>query len=129
MIHLKIIEAHESGFEMAVLTKQDSNLPYDIWLDSLGKERNVFHNKPKVKIGVNHKRIPVSISNSPEILVAISRYPKIKHLNTMLQFISEHSDILLKHWNKEYDDRQILNILYDICHGVDKETAIKNNIT
>ena len=78
---------------------------------------------------MNHKRIPVSISDSPEILVDISKYPKIKHLNTMLQFISKHSDILLKHWNKEYDDRQILNILYDICHGIDKETAIKNNIT
>ena len=126
---MKLIEIHESGFEMARLTREDSNLPYEIWLDSLGKERNVSHNKPKVKIGVNHKLIPVSISNSPEILVDISRYPKIKHLNTMLQFISEHSDILLKHWNKEYDDRQILNILYDICHGIDKETAIKNNAT
>ena len=124
---MKLIEFHEPMFEMAKLSRQDSNLPYEIWLDSAGKTRNVSHNKPRVKISVDNKLIPVSISDSPEILIDISKYSKIKHLNTMIKFISMYSDILLDHWNGKYTDRQVLNIFYDICHGVDKDTAVKKN--
>lgn len=125
---MKLTEFHEPMFEMAKLSRQDSNLPYEIWLDSAGKTRNVSHNKLRVKIGVDNKLIPVSISTTPEVLIDISKYGKVKHLNTMLKFLSTHSDILLNHWNGKYTYRQVLNIFYDICHGVDKDTAIKNNI-
>ena len=56
-------------FEMANVSKKDTKLPYEIWIDSEGKNRNTKHNYPKVIVDYNGDRIPVSISENPEILV------------------------------------------------------------
>ena len=58
----KNILEQEAFFEMAKLSKNDSKLKYDIWLDSAGSIRKVPHNKPRVKLLVDGNIIPISIS-------------------------------------------------------------------
>ena len=67
-------------FEMANVSKKDTKLPYDIWIDSEGKNRNIAPNYPRLKVDCNGDRIPVSISENPEILVKkrISEFPKVR---------------------------------------------------
>ena len=37
-------------FEMANVSKKDTKLPYDIWIDSKGKNRNTKQNYPRLKV-------------------------------------------------------------------------------
>ena len=102
-----IIDKSNELFEMANVSKKDTKLPYDIWIDSEGKNRNTKQNYPRLKVDYNGDRIPVSISEDPEILVKkeIPEFPKIK------SWVKKYSIVLLQHWNKEITDREALNRL------------------
>ena len=94
-------------FEMANVSKKDTKLPYDIWIDSEGKNRNTKQNYPQIIFDYAGDRIPVSISEDPKILVKkkISEFPTIK------AWIKKYSVVLLQHWNKEITDKEALNQL------------------
>lgn len=94
-------------FEMANVSKEDTGLPYDIWIDSNGKDRKIGHNSPRIKVDVEGDRIPVSISNDPKILVS----KEIPKFSIIKRYIIKYLDVFLKHWNKEITDRQALNLL------------------
>ena len=96
--------------EMANAIKVDTGLPYDIWLDSKGKERNIPHNYPRIKVDVDGNLIPVIISDNPIIPESVG-IKNFKKFNEIKKFIIKNKDILLKHWNKELSDREILNLL------------------
>lgn len=94
-------------YEMANVSKQDTKLPYDLWIDSEGKNRKSSHHIPRLKVDVGDDRIPVSISDNPSILVD----KKIKKFSEVSKYIVKYKDILVKHWNKEITDREALNEL------------------
>ena len=102
-----IINKSNELFEMANVSKKDTKLPYDIWIDSEGKNGNTKQNYPRLKVDYNGVRIPVSISEDPKILVKkkIPEFPKIK------AWIMKYSVVLLQHWNKEITDKEALNQL------------------
>ena len=99
----------ESLYEMANVSREDTNLPYDIWIDSKGKERNVPHSTPRVKVEVDGELIPVSISDNPQILVD----KKIIRFSRVARWIIKYKEVLISHWNKEISDRTALNRLND----------------
>ena len=94
-------------FEMANVSKKDTKLPYDIWIDSKGKSRNTKQNYPRLKVDYDGDRIPVSISDDPKILVK----KKIPEFSKIKSWIKKYSIVLLKHWNKEITDKEALNQL------------------
>ena len=94
-------------FEMANVSKKDTKLPYDIWIDSEGKNGNTKQNYPRLIVDYNGDRIPVSISDEPEILVN----KKIPEFSKIKSWIKKYSTVLLQHWNKEITDREALNRL------------------
>lgn len=100
-------------FEMANAVKKDTGLPYDIWLDSKGVERNVSHNSPRIKVEVDGRLIPVLISDNPQIPddVLAKGVKPFRKFNEIRKFIITHKDILLKHWNKELSDLEILTLI------------------
>ena len=102
-----VINESEELFEMANVSKKDTKLPYDLWIDSEGINRNTKQNYPRLIVDYNGDRIPVSISEDPEILVkkTIPEFPKIK------SWIKKYSVVLLQHWNREITDREALNQL------------------
>ena len=100
-------------FEMANAVKEDTGLPYDIWLDSEGKNRKVSHNSPRIKVSVDGKLIPVLISDNPDLPEDVLKKgtKRFRRFNEIRKFIIDNKEILLKHWNKELSDREILNLL------------------
>lgn len=93
--------------EMANVSKEDTGLPYDLWIDSEGKDRKTQHSMPRLKVDVNGDRIPVSIEQNPKIL-ADKEIPKFARVK---KYIQKYYNVFIKHWNKELTDKQALNLL------------------
>lgn len=99
---------HTQVFGMAVVDKNHYNIPYDIWLDPAGNDRNMKHNIPRVKIIVDGERIPFSIDKeNPHILVD----KNIRHEKEIVEWIKKNYDILMKQWNREISDNEALDLL------------------
>lgn len=97
----------QTYFEMANLRKQESGLPYDIWLDSAGCKRNIPHNVMMIKVSIDNELIPVIIASQRDIRP--QKHFKIE--NEIISWASDNYYTLFKHWNSELSDRQALNIL------------------
>ena len=97
----------QTCFEMANLRKQESGLPYDIWLDSAGYKRNTPHNVMRIKVSIDNELIPVIIASQRDI----RPQKHFKRENEIILWASNNYDTLFKHWNNELSDRQALNIL------------------
>lgn len=96
-------------FEMANVSTEDTKLPYELWIDSAGSERNVNHNSPRIKVNVDGDMIPVSISDNPKVLV--SGKDNFKGKSEITKYIKKYLDVFIKHWNKELTDKEALNLL------------------
>lgn len=95
-------------FEMANAVKEDTGLPYNIWLDSVGKNRKNKHSEPRIKVEVDNDFIPVIICDNPYIPIEGKTFKKFSIIK---KFIIDNKDILLQHWNKQLTDKEILNLL------------------
>ena len=108
MIYLKkCCKESYTCFEMANLRKQESGLPYDIWLDSAGSTRNTQHHVMRIKVGVGDELVPVLLSSQKDI----RPLKPFRGENEIISWASDNYDTLLKHWNGELSDRQALNLL------------------
>ena len=94
-------------YEMANLLKNESGLPYDIWLDSAGKDRKVPHNIPRIKIKIGEEMIPVILYSMDDIRAK----KEFRRSGEVIQWVKNNYDIIMRHWNKEISDRQALNML------------------
>ena len=94
-------------FEMANLRKQESGLPYDLWLDSAGCARNTHHKVMRIKVGVGDELIPVIIDSQRDI----RPLRPFRMENEIVSWVVHNYDTLFKHWNGELSDRQALNLL------------------
>lgn len=97
----------QTCFEMANLRKQESWLPYDIWLDSAGYKRNTPHNVMMINVSIDNEFIPVIIASQRDI----RPQKHFKRENEIILWASDNYNTLFKHWNCELSDRQALNIL------------------
>ena len=61
------------GFFIATITQEESGLPYDVFIDSLGKDNDIDNN-PRVGVIVNDVVLYVSISDEPECISGIYMY-------------------------------------------------------
>lgn len=107
LIQRRRYEEKHTCFEMANLRKQESGLPYDIWLDSAGCTRNTQHNVMRIKVGVGDELIPVIITSQRDI----RPLSPFRRENEIISWASDNYDTLFKHWNGELSDRQALNLL------------------
>lgn len=62
---------NSAAFEMANVSKDDTGLPYDLWIDSAGDSRR--KHGPRVKVQVNNTFIPLIISDNPDIPKSVKR--------------------------------------------------------
>lgn len=97
----------QTCFEMANLRKQESGLPYDIWLDSAGYKRNTHHNVMRIKVSIDNELIQVIIASQRDI----RPQKHFKRENEIISWASDNYYTLFKHWNSELSDRQALNLL------------------
>lgn len=89
------------------IPKSVTGLPHDIWIDDAGGERQVQHNKPRIKVRVNGDFIPVSIEAEPRILVD----KKIPKFNKVSKWIQDYKDVLKSHWDGEINSNDFMDSL------------------
>lgn len=107
LIQRRPYEEKYTFFEMANLGKQESGLPYDLWLDSAGCTRNTHHKVMRIKVGVGDELITVVISSKRDI----RPLRPFRMENEIVSWVVHNYDTLFKHWNGELSDRQALNLL------------------
>ncbi len=97
------------GYTVACASKQETGLPYDVYVDSLGADKRWRHwpGIPRIGVIVNDIVVPVSISDTPEILSG----KEFADSKIVLEWIAHFHEALLMHWNKELDDLEILTII------------------
>ena len=100
-IHASNDSVTQSVVGMAVVDKDEFDLPYDIYLDPAGSSRNVKHSLPRVKVIVDGQMIPFSITDDPKPLL---EQRKIRHLKRICEWISKNKENLLRQWNREISD-------------------------
>ena len=103
------------GFEWACLSKKESGLPFDIFIDSLGCSRDP-NSPPQVLVEVSpRRRIPVSIDKtSPKILPITVSQKEHEKTAEVIGFIAAAYDILIAHWNHFLTDFDALGLLYGL---------------
>ena len=97
----------QTCFEIANLRKQESGLPYDIWLDSAGYKRNTPHYVMRIKVNIDNEFIPVIIASQRDI----RPQKHFKRENEIILWASNNYDILFRHWDGELSDIRTLNLL------------------
>ena len=103
-------------FCMANLYPKRTGLPYLIWVDNLGSARKGRHNQPRLKVQntkgdkVVDDTFVMSISRNPGLLAGRCKIGK--DLNLIKNYIAQHYDDLIAHWNQEIDEDELKERLY-----------------
>lgn len=104
-------------FEMASILPRKSGLPYKIWLDPLGENRKNQHSHtPRIKVEVDGKYIPVTISDTPEIpKSALKNGAKIfPGFSDIKEYIVAYKKVLIAHFYRMIDDEDALKLLHKV---------------
>ena len=99
-------------FEMANLSKRFTGLEVIIWLQISNPQSTGKHNLPRIKFQNNtsdkgqlEEGIPMSISDTPEILLKADKLNTVKlsskQVNAVKAWVKEHKDLLISYWNGE----------------------------
>ena len=114
------LKENEILLEMSSLKAKRTNLPVNIWLDDIGKERKTKHNLPRIKAQNNYlernNEDTISIfidKNSPKVIAGNSNL-KQKDLNKIFKWIKTNYDLLMKHWNQEIDTIDFIQQMKEI---------------
>ena len=94
------------GFLVAFATANETGLPYDILLDSLGAEKK-HPGCPRVGVVIGDIVVPVSISEEPIILSGYS----FEGSDEICDWIGQYYIPLRMHWDNNLSDLEILTII------------------
>lgn len=105
----KMAKGISTLFEMARLQKDESGLPYDVWIDSSGKDGTARQNIPRIKVRVESEMIPIVLFSRDNVTAK----KEFKHSEKVIEWAKAKYDIILQHWNREISDRTALTLLCD----------------
>lgn len=93
---------YESLFEMSNLSIKLTKLPYIIWVSSgEGESGKRLQHGPRIKVEIDkQQRIPISISNTPEVMID-HKFSKTAEFKEISEWVIKHQISLLSHWNKK----------------------------
>ena len=99
--------------EMANLKKDETGLPYDIWLDTAGYSRTNKHYSPRIKVVLdNRDMVPFLIDkDNPDIPDSVKKKAGITYFRGfkyVKEYIKEYYDILYDHYYMKISDREAL---------------------
>lgn len=123
-------------FEMANIEKEDTGLPYNIWIDSLGKDRKGKHNDPRIKIQIKEDNLlPIDVTDDPQVPEGVLKVlgdEFIKKFAKVKNYIKAYKEVFLAHYNKEISDAQATSLLKTIgkaTSAIEKLHKILNRST
>ena len=96
-------------FEMSKIKKDKSGLPFDIWVDSVGKDRNIGYNSQCIFIIKDNKEIGISFYGEPKIESGAENLKSFGEIdvNIIKDYIKTHKALFFAHWNQDIDDCEI----------------------
>lgn len=121
-MRIEIVE--EAAFEMANVSKNDTGLPYNLWIDSLGKDRQVGHaNSPRIKVEVDGKLVPVLISEDPQIPNSAKKNgaKEPKNFAEVREYVRAYFPVFMAHYLRMISDRQALLLLTKVENATDEQ--------
>ncbi len=109
------------GFFWATIDKKYTGLPVDLRLDEIGSQRKLkylHYSEPLLTFQNNYNAkahfdvLPMSISKNPQVLED-EEFINIKpeDVEAVRQFVINHYDLLMKHWNQEIITMELHEIL------------------
>ena len=100
-------------YEMANIPSRISNLPFSIWLDSAGKNRNNKHNGVRFKAEANGVTITVGFINNKFTTYKTTKdnIKKFGHINELKDFAERIRVISQMHWDGDVSDPEIIDII------------------
>ena len=109
------------AFFWATIDKKYTGLPVDLRIDEIGSQRTpklIHFSEPLLTFQNNYDDkahfdvLPMSISKNPQVLED-EKYIKIKSedVKAVKQFVVQHHDLLMKHWNQEITTMELHEIL------------------
>lgn len=114
------LKENEILLEMSSLKSKRTNLPVNIWLDDIGKERKTKYNLPRIKVQNNYLErnnedtISILIDKDNPKVIASNSNLKQKDLNKIFKWIKINYDLLMKHWNQEIDTIDFIQQMKEI---------------
>lgn len=116
--------------EMANIKSTVSGLPYDIWLDPHGKDRNNTHNSPRVKVVVGDEMIPIELTDEPDVPDSVKKLGKgeFRHKALVLRYIKAYRKIMLAHYDLQINDTQALNLIGTLRQAPEAELRLADMI-
>lgn len=111
----RILEAlnNISIVEMAILDKNKTGLPYDVWIDPAGKERRPGHNGRRIKIKIDGVWVPYDIDEL-RVPLSVGKYKnkRFKKQKDIEDWVKLYRDEIAKYWENKYTEDEIKTILY-----------------
>lgn len=122
-------------FEMAKVTRQKSGQPFDIWIDSLGQERNTKHNNPRIKVINNNVEVIAGFDNGEytNFQTPKDKLQKFGEATALKKYVIKMKPVIELHWEGKIDDGDFINIAkfvaqgYDVLDAVDKAIKMWEN--
>lgn len=122
-------------FEMAKVTRQKSGQPFDIWIDSLGQERNTKHNNPRIKAINNNVEVIAGFDNGEytNFQTPKDKLQKFGEATALKKYVIKMKPVIELHWEGKIDDGDFINIAkfvaqgYDVLDAVDKAIKMWEN--
>lgn len=119
-------------FEMAKVTRQKSGQPFDIWIDSLGQERNTKHNNPRIKAINNNVEVIAGFDNGEytNFQTNKDKLQKFGEATALRNYVIKMKPVIELHWEGKIDDGDFINIAklvskgYDVLDAVDKAISM-----
>lgn len=111
---LNRLDESEKLFEMANIRKDRTGLPYDIWVDSHGSNRNNKHSPNRIKIDVDGSLIPIEVSDNPSIPNSVIKNMErvyIPHFSKVKKYVQTYKNVFLAHCQNKIDDFDLMYIL------------------
>lgn len=103
-------------YEWANIRRNTTGLPFDIWVDEIGKNRNTKHNELRIKVTANNVQLDVIVHNHGEIEYANNPADirKFGHKKELEDFILKVSPALKAHWNQDIDSSELGYIIRQV---------------
>ena len=103
---MKIIEEFGPLYEMANYKQRDTRLPYDIWIDSAGKNR-------RIKVTYNGNALEIDMDEPFTVRAGNSK--NFKKLKSVITFLHDYHKALDLHWNLQITDAE-LGIIFKLVN-------------
>lgn len=109
--------AEQDVFGMANLYPKRTGLPVVLWVDNVGVNRNVEHNKPRIKVQntlgdkVVDDTFTLSLEKNPAVLAGNNKLNS-KVFKLVVNYVKDHLDDFLASWYQEIDEDELKERLY-----------------